>query len=422
MANADSNKAALRWALEDDGAAEGVRVWGDLSTDAGYGASTAFTNLRYTGESLKYDKKTIRSNEIRGDRNVIDHIEVSDDVSGDINAELSYATFDTWFKLLLSPDGAAAADGTNPMATTIAGVTYTAATLAVTDTTTITDSANAFITQGFVKGQWIKLSAWTDPANAGYFKILTIAAGSMTVTPTTLAAEVAGAGHTMKGRMMRNGTGLLLGVAPAIKASMIIEKHFSDLTTIFQHFTGLRINQLVLSFAAAQIVTCVWSLMGKNALITAAQLDSGAITAANTNTIMNCTSNMGTFTEGGSSFTTAIKNLSITIKNNLRNQDAIGSKFPIEQGIGWFEVEGKMEVYFQNATFYNKLLNHTSTSFSFRLTDASSNVYIVTIPAIRLLKGEPLVTGGNADVMLPVDFAGYIESTYTPHQFQLDIL
>lgn len=57
-------------------------------------ATPAFKNMRYTGESLAYNIRNITSNEIRSDRMTADLIKVGADVSGDLNVELSFETFD----------------------------------------------------------------------------------------------------------------------------------------------------------------------------------------------------------------------------------------------------------------------------------------------------------------------------------------
>ncbi len=64
------------------------------STENTTPSSPSFKNLRFTSESLNYEKQTVVSDEIRPDRNVSDLIDVGYNVAGDINFELSYATFD----------------------------------------------------------------------------------------------------------------------------------------------------------------------------------------------------------------------------------------------------------------------------------------------------------------------------------------
>lgn len=64
-------------------------------------ATPAFTNFRFTGENLQPAKETVRSNEIRPDRNVVDEILVGRSVSGNADFELSYGAFDTLIESLL---------------------------------------------------------------------------------------------------------------------------------------------------------------------------------------------------------------------------------------------------------------------------------------------------------------------------------
>lgn len=54
----------------------------------------AFTNLRLTSENMQWAKETVRSNEIRPDRNIVDEIQVSRSSAGNVDFELSYGAFD----------------------------------------------------------------------------------------------------------------------------------------------------------------------------------------------------------------------------------------------------------------------------------------------------------------------------------------
>lgn len=64
-------------------------------------ATPAFQNLRLTDENLSPAKQTVRSDEIRPDRNVPDEIMVGRESGGDINFELSYGTFDLLIRSLM---------------------------------------------------------------------------------------------------------------------------------------------------------------------------------------------------------------------------------------------------------------------------------------------------------------------------------
>lgn len=58
-------------------------------------ATPAFENLRYTGESVAYAPRSITSNEIRDDRMTADMVQVGAEVSGDLQVELSFESFDS---------------------------------------------------------------------------------------------------------------------------------------------------------------------------------------------------------------------------------------------------------------------------------------------------------------------------------------
>lgn len=64
------------------------------STEGTTPSSPTFNVLRYKSNSLAAQKEFIRSEEIRSDRNVSDHIVVGEKAQGTISGELSYGTYD----------------------------------------------------------------------------------------------------------------------------------------------------------------------------------------------------------------------------------------------------------------------------------------------------------------------------------------
>lgn len=87
MSLATSNRTALRYVLE--------------STFGTTPATPALSSVRYTSESINYNIKNIKSQEIRADRNTTDLIQTDADVSGDINVEMSYGSFDDFIEAAL---------------------------------------------------------------------------------------------------------------------------------------------------------------------------------------------------------------------------------------------------------------------------------------------------------------------------------
>lgn len=64
-------------------------------------STPTFQKLRITSETLMPAKTTVRSDEVRPDRNVVDEIEVAQAAAGDINFELSDATLEALLESLM---------------------------------------------------------------------------------------------------------------------------------------------------------------------------------------------------------------------------------------------------------------------------------------------------------------------------------
>ena len=344
--------------------------------------------MRYTGETLNFSIDTTQSKEIRSDRQITDLIRTDAEPSGNVNFEVSYG----------APDDLLAGAFFNSWQTLI---NLTAATYAAVSGSpdSFTDSGNGFVTAGLKAGQWIKTSGFTNANNNGFFQILTVAAGTITVKgETALVNEIAGAGHVIKAATLRNGTTL---------KSFSMEVAFADVTK-FKSFTGMRVNTL------GEILTGVLGLLGKGMVLGNATIGTGGPTAAPTNDVLNAVTNVPFIMEGGALFTGKLKDFSINLNNNLRQQKAVGTLGNVGIGTGRAVVTGKLTAYFEGAAndFYSKYLVGTETSLSFRITDAAGNPYILTLPRVKLTKGELTAGAADQDVMASIDFQALRHPTY----------
>ena len=76
--------------------------WGAATLAGGTNSSiTAWKKLRYTGESLNFSIENTQSDEIRPDRTEVDLIQTSASAAGEVNAELSYGSYDDIFQAAL---------------------------------------------------------------------------------------------------------------------------------------------------------------------------------------------------------------------------------------------------------------------------------------------------------------------------------
>lgn len=396
MTFAVSNRVALRYVAES--------TWGTTP------ASPTLEALRFTSESLNYNADFIVSEEIRADRMVPDTVQVSSSADGDVNGELSYATYDDIIEAAMFSTWITAA--TPEGAQTDITLTKTGGT---PNTWDLTSAALAdFTDNNFVIGQIVRVTGYTV---AGTFY------ARLTLAPTTLvlaiapfqdlATEASGDSVVVTPlEFVRNGV---------LSRSFTIQKEFGDLSVVeFWNFTGSRIGSFNLELATGSILNTSFSVLAKDAVMTETQFASATLNAANTNTVMNAVDNVATITfdgdPGGTQF--FFNSLSIDLNNNLRGQEAIGT-------LGFEGVEpsrisltGSIELYFESSELFDNFRAATAFSLDFRVADAGGNEYIITIPRAKYTAMDITAGGLDQDVFASAEFEVIINTAGT-HMYQI---
>lgn len=380
MPIADTNSVGLYRSAET--------AWGETPS------SPTMLQMRYTGGSLERKKESVQSEIIRDDRMRDVIAEVGYKAEGDINIELAFGSYDLELEALLG--------------SSFTTTTRTATTLACNTAGTITDSGNGLAT--FTVGQYIKATGFANAANNIIYRITTVAAGAIGVSPAPAANGTAGPSVTLTGTLLRNGV---------VKKSILYEKRYTDLSNTFEYFNGCRVGALKLDIAAQSLIKGSFSLIGKG-VVTGSTTVAGSTVSAVPNDVLSASANVGFVTKNNTALTTGIRNINLEIMNNLREQTQIGQKELAGVGYGFTEIKGSIEAYFDGlTTFYADVINHTAISLSWRLTDTAGNVMVFTIPRLRLMTGAPSSPSGNQDVVLKMDFAAERDPV-TNCMFQID--
>lgn len=356
--------------------------------------------LRITGESLNYDLKTDTSNEIRSDRQITDLIPVDAEGNGGFSFEMSYAEYDSFIEAVLQ--GTWTVFGTNGVSAAVpTSATFAAGTLTAGGATT---GANAFT--NLVMGQWVKIAGSTISGQNIWAQVSTTVPPTSTVltfqgTPFTGLTGNGGVAVTVSGARVVNGT---------TQRSFTLEKNFGDISQTVT-YKGMVHNKLSLKLASGALLTGESEFLGQGASQQAGTLLNASVTASTANAVMNGVSNVANILEGGAALSgTYIKSLSLDISNNLRGQDAIGTLGNVGVASGTVEVTGSIELYFADGTLYQKFINNTSSSLSFRINDASLNGYVFTLPNVKYSGGKINAGGINQDVMVSLNFQALRDS------------
>lgn len=223
---------------------------------------------------------------------------------------------------------------------------------------------------------------------------------------------------TIRGSMLRNPG----DPDDIVTQSFSLEAGYVDVSTFFL-MDGQRVGSFTLDANAGQIVTVGFEFQGRatttdNATTLGDAGNYNPLEATETEPL-NATSNVGTVLKNGFEVTTAIKQIKLDGKAQLRNQMALGSKFPVGIGTGRFELTGSIQAYFASLELFNNFLDHDTLSLSFPFEDLDGNVYHFTVPALKLT-ADPISPGGiDQDVMEEITFSAFRDPA-TACMFQVD--
>lgn len=388
MANlADSNRVRLSYIKES--------VFGVAEADP------VMQKLRLTSSDFAANKQTAVSDELRDDRQTGDLIETAFDSGGSFNIEMSLGgTYDDFI------EGAMASTFSSALPSTATTINVVATTKTITDGVTGAHFANVEV------GQWVKLGGFVTAAipNNTWFKVASITNTSEIVVedPLALLEDATGTGvETAEGKTIINGTD---------KSSFMVEQAFTDIEA-YQLFLGQRVGTWGMNVESGAILTGSFSLQGTEVQTDetdpASWLGTGSYANATTTPVLNATSNVGTIDKDGVALATAVQSLDVELDNALRNQSAIGSKFPIGIGYGRVTISGTVSAYFENMDLYDEMLNHTNVSMSFKFVDAEGNGMHLEFPRVKFAASAPSAPGIDQDVMEDLEWQAIVDSTGT---------
>lgn len=363
-------------------------------------------NLRSTGPTLKAAVKTTSSQEVSSTRMSSGLTRTDMDLDGGFNFELSGKEYDPFLEALMdgvfNHFGTAGLGAPFSMATTSNTITAGAAT------------TGASIFTSLPQGSWIKVVAPGAATQAvkdyfadKWFKV------STSVAPTALAVTLDASTPITGVGLMASTAGYAISAsrvqnAAGLNRSFTLEHNLSDIVQ-FLPFRGMRTNTMELSFDVGNIITGSFGFIGQghDGMVGVSTLP-GSPVASQSLEVMNSVSDMGAIYENGASIlsgsTSFIKSVKLSVSNGMRGQKALGVYGNAGVGLGELEVSGTMEVYVENATYYNKWLTGAVTNLALGVADAAGNGYLVELDKVQFKDGGLNLGGRNDDVMLSLPF------------------
>ena len=251
-----------------------------------------------------------------------------------------------------------------------------------------------------------------DAALAGFYTVASKPDNDSFTTVETLTTNANGSGLTVviKGSHLRNP-----GDPDAItKQSFTMETRFTDVNKSFQH-TGQRTGSFSVAVNAGEIVKGSIAVQGRETIPTNdSVIGESPYTVLDTTAteIFNATSNVGDITKDGEALTTAIMSLEINGEANLREQRAVGEKFPAGIGYGRFSMSGTINAYFKDFTFFTAFIEHETVALAFDFECLDHNRVFWRIPAVKITANPIAPEGIDTDVMEPMEWSAQRDPVY----------
>lgn len=290
----------------------------------------------------------------------------------------------------------------------------------------LTSTSLDFTTLNLVPGAWIKIGGtatatqFATAADNGFVRVSSITAHSISLdrVPSGWTAD-AGAGKTISlwmGDYIRNGV---------TQISSTFERQYTDQAVpTYEYISGLSPSKAAFTFDAQKIVTYTMTYMGAATQYLAARVAGATDIAAPTSPVLNTSSNIGGIYLNGAAVAgpSFLMSATLSIDNNLRNQNALGSLSPIGIGNGEFTVTGSISTYFGDVTIANQVVTNTATSLTFVAQNSpgqlpSKGTVLFDMPRVKYSSGAPTVEGKNRDVMIAPNYQAIMDQTlgYTVH-------
>jgi len=370
------------------------------------------TKLRMTTPTMKAATSTVKSAEVSSHGMSTDQTITDLNIDGGFNFELSGKEYDPFIEGVMM--GTWSHYGTLGLGTAFSATT-TASTItaAVAPTTT-----SAFTNLGL--NQWFKVvppvgasQAVKDYFADRWFKTHASTPSSTTVVTLDASTPIAapglgalGAGYAISASVVQNGV---------TQRSFSMEYQMTDIGQ-FLTFSGMRPGTLELSLDTGSIITgSMGFLGGSDHTMQGTTRMPGSLQASQTLDVMNAVTDVGAIYENGSSILSAsagfIKSAKFNMSRNLRGQKAVGVFGNAGVGLGECEVGGSLEIYVENATYYNKWLKGTQTSLALGMADQYGNGYLIEMEKVKFGDAGLNAGGLGDDTMLTLPFNAFYNGT-----------
>ena len=330
--------------------------------------------LRRVTSAFNLTKETYESGEIRTDKQISDFRHGVRSADGSLNGELSPGTYSDFMAAVVAKDFVAGGVTASASVTIAAsGVYYT-----------ITRSTGSFLSDGFFVGNVIRMTgAGLAPANVG--NNLLIASMTATVLTCVLLSGTAlvAEGPIATVAVTSVGKQTYAPLTAHTDDSFTVEEWYSDIAQS-EVYTGNKVGSMAVQLPATGLVTCDFTMMGKDLAQTGTSQYFTTPTAAGTSGIF--ASVAGAMVVDGL-VVGLVTSMDFTVERGLEAANVVGSNSAADIFTGRIRVNGNFSTYFQDASFRGYFDNESTVSLVVALTtgeEKAADAVSFTFPKVKV--------------------------------------
>ncbi len=175
------------------------------------------------------------------------------------------------------------------------------------------------------------------------------------------------------------------GVTPK---SFTVEQGSTDINQ-YSLYTGVQVNNWSIEIPVDNLVTSTFSIMGKDLSISGVTIDASVTDPSIEEPYFH---ENGIFTIGGVPVGN-ITSVSLSVDNEGTANFALGEATARDITNGFTTVTGSMQVYFDDAFYFNEFINGTYSAVNIVIKDASNNQLDFTLPRVKYSGADRTIEG-----------------------------
>jgi hypothetical protein len=178
----------------------------------------------------------------------------------------------------------------------------------------------------------------------------------------------------------------------------------------FRLFTGSSVSSMAISIAPNQMVTCTFTIVGKDMTISGS---GKTITASSTAQPFDSYSGVLSIGNVASASASAIvTSVDFTVDNQIAPTFVVGSDSSAAQEYGMAMVEGTFTAYFEDEALINRFIDEVESELIVNVNDPTgTNQYTFKFPRIKINGADVPVTGGTGSRIITLPFVALYDAT-----------